>query len=94
MDQKPANGIIPANASVPIIYSQKVKALPIDCNNMGNDCDTAYTAIHKKKMAADMADTALLASQRAVPARLLETGYAFRYPELPAALHHVLGRAR
>lgn len=43
---------------------------------------------------ADMADTALLASQRALPARLSETGYEFRYPELPAALRHVLGRDR
>jgi uncharacterized protein (TIGR01777 family) len=34
----------------------------------------------------------LLSSQRAVPARLLATGYEFRHPELEAALRHVLGK--
>ncbi|MFL5515691.1 MAG: DUF1731 domain-containing protein, partial [Gemmatimonadales bacterium] len=39
----------------------------------------------------EMADTALLASQRAVPARLLETGYPFRFPALEPALRFLLG---
>jgi uncharacterized protein len=37
----------------------------------------------------EMADAAL-GSQRVEPARLKETGYKFRYPELEAALRHVL----
>lgn len=40
----------------------------------------------------EMADAALLASTRAVPARLQETGYAFRQPTLEAALRAGLGR--
>jgi uncharacterized protein len=40
----------------------------------------------------EMADTALLASQRAVPARLLESGYRFRFPTLEPALRFLLGR--
>ncbi len=40
----------------------------------------------------EMADAALLASQRAIPQRLLEAGYRFRYPMLEGALRHVLGR--
>ncbi len=40
----------------------------------------------------EMADTALLGSQRAVPARLLESGYRFRYPTLEPALRFLLGR--
>ena len=40
----------------------------------------------------DMADTALLASQRVLPARLIQSGYEFRYPSLEGALRHVLGR--
>ena len=40
----------------------------------------------------EMADVALLASQRVEPARLKEAGYAFKYPELEAALRHVLGK--
>ncbi|MGE3173866.1 MAG: TIGR01777 family oxidoreductase [Planctomycetota bacterium] len=37
-----------------------------------------------------MADEALLASQRAMPGRLLQLGYAFRHPELASALRAAL----
>jgi hypothetical protein len=40
----------------------------------------------------EMADELLLASARVEPARLLATGYAFRYPELEGALRHLLGK--
>jgi uncharacterized protein (TIGR01777 family) len=40
----------------------------------------------------EMADAALLASTRVRPARLLESGYRFRYPDLEGALRHLLGR--
>ena len=40
----------------------------------------------------EMADEMLLASQRAVPARLEASGYRFRYPTLEDALRAVLGR--
>ncbi len=39
-----------------------------------------------------MADEALLSSVRATPRRLIETGYAFRRPELEDAFRHELGR--
>ena len=38
-----------------------------------------------------MAEALLLASQRMEPAKLKEGGYHFRYPELEAALRHLLG---
>ena len=38
----------------------------------------------------EMADGLLLASARVVPRRLEESGYRFRFPELPAALHDLL----
>jgi len=38
----------------------------------------------------EMADATLLASQRALPARLLGAGFAFRHPHLEAALRAVL----
>lgn len=41
----------------------------------------------------EMADALLLASTRVEPARLLETGYMFRYPHLQDALRHLLGKA-
>jgi uncharacterized protein len=40
----------------------------------------------------EMADALLLASTRAVPARLQSSGYTFRYPELEGALRHLLGK--
>jgi uncharacterized protein (TIGR01777 family) len=42
---------------------------------------------------AELADALLLASARVVPRRLEETGYPFRYPDLPAALRHALAGA-
>jgi uncharacterized protein (TIGR01777 family) len=40
----------------------------------------------------EMADALLLSSARVHPARLLESGYAFRYQQLEGALHHLLGK--
>jgi uncharacterized protein len=40
----------------------------------------------------EVADALLLASQRVEPAKLKETGYQFRYPELEGAFRHLLGR--
>ena len=40
----------------------------------------------------EMADALLLASARVFPRRLEENGYRFRFPELPAALNHLLGK--
>jgi uncharacterized protein (TIGR01777 family) len=41
----------------------------------------------------EMADTALLSSQRVSSARLLASGYSFRHARLESALRHVLGRS-
>jgi uncharacterized protein (TIGR01777 family) len=40
----------------------------------------------------EMADAAVLASARVLPARLQASGYTFRYPDLEGALRFVLGR--
>jgi uncharacterized protein (TIGR01777 family) len=40
----------------------------------------------------EMAEVTVLAGARALPARLQESGYAFRYPDLEPALRHLLGR--
>jgi NAD dependent epimerase/dehydratase family enzyme len=39
-----------------------------------------------------MAQTTLLAGARAIPERLLASGFLFRYPELEGALRYLLGR--
>jgi uncharacterized protein len=40
----------------------------------------------------EMADETLLASTRVLPARLLQSGYQFRHPDIEGALRHVLGK--
>jgi uncharacterized protein (TIGR01777 family) len=50
-------------------------------------------AVVLRTVFGEMADATLLSSQRAVPERLLATGYSFRHPGLETALRHVLGRA-
>jgi uncharacterized protein len=45
-------------------------------------------------LGGDRADELLLASQRAMPVRALEIGYAFRHPLLRGALKDVVGTAR
>ena len=40
----------------------------------------------------EVADELLLASQRIEPARLKESGYSYRYPQLEGAFRHLLGR--
>ena len=49
-------------------------------------------AFAPKLVLGEFADEMLFASIRAVPARLQETGYRFRFPELEAALRHTLDR--
>jgi uncharacterized protein (TIGR01777 family) len=45
-----------------------------------------------KLLFGEMAEVALLSSQRLAATRLLASGYAFRHPTLEIALRHVLGR--
>jgi NAD dependent epimerase/dehydratase family enzyme len=41
----------------------------------------------------EMADRVLLSSARVLPARLVESGYRFRYPDLEGALRSMLPRS-
>jgi uncharacterized protein (TIGR01777 family) len=49
-------------------------------------------ALGLRLLFGEMADVALLASQRVLPATLVDSGYRFRLPALEPALRHVLGR--
>ena len=49
-------------------------------------------AIAVKLLFGEMGREALLGSTHVRPARLLENGFAFRFPELETALNHTLGR--
>jgi uncharacterized protein len=49
-------------------------------------------AFAARLMFGEMADELLLASTRVQPAKLLASGYHYRYPELEGALRHLLAR--
>ncbi len=53
----------------------------------------AVPALGLRLVFGEMADVALLSGARVLPARLQETGYQFRYPDLEGALRYLLGRA-
>jgi uncharacterized protein (TIGR01777 family) len=50
-------------------------------------------ALALRLLFGEMADTALLSSQRVSSSRLVASGYSFRHPRLESALRHVLGRS-
>jgi NAD dependent epimerase/dehydratase family enzyme len=43
-----------------------------------------------RALLGDMAGETMLTSTRALPSRLLGSGYEFRYPDLKSALNHLL----
>ena len=51
-------------------------------------------ALAARLLFGELADEALLASARVEPARLLGSGYSFRYPELEGALRHLLTKSK
>jgi len=57
---------------------------------LGRPTVLAVPAFGVRLIFGEMATDVLLASQRLEPARLLSSGYEFRYPELEPALRHVL----
>jgi len=57
---------------------------------LGRPTAIPLPAFAARLMFGEMADELLLASARVQPTKLLASGYQFRYPELEAALRHVL----
>lgn len=60
---------------------------------LGRPTVFAVPAFAARLAFGEVADAALLASQRAEPARLAATNYAFKYPELEDALRHAVAEA-
>ena len=46
-----------------------------------------------KILFGELADKELVASSRAIPDRLIKSGFKFEYPELEKGLHHLLGKS-
>ena len=71
----------------PVTNAQFVKALG---KALGRPTVFPFPAFAAKAMFGEMAEEALLTGQRALPARLLDAGFDFEYPELDAALSRAL----
>ena len=59
---------------------------------LGRPTVMSVPAFAARMALGEVADEVLLASARVEPKRLMESGYSFRYPDLEAALRHVLNR--
>jgi len=59
---------------------------------LGRPTAIPLPAFAARLLFGEMADELLLASTRVQPAKLLASGYRFRYPELAGALQHLLAR--
>lgn len=82
----PVNGVAPE----PVTNQQFTKALG---RVLGRPTVLPMPRFAARLAFGQMADELLLASARVEPTRLLQTGYAFRHPDLESALRHVLGHA-
>jgi uncharacterized protein (TIGR01777 family) len=83
--QGPTNAVAPS----PVTNQQFTKTLG---KVLGRPTLFPMPAFAARLMFGEMADELLLASARVQPTKLLSTGYAFRYPDLEAALRHLLGK--
>lgn len=59
---------------------------------LGRPAFFSMPAFAARMIFGEMAEDTLLASTRAVPTKLLSTGYRFRHPDLEGVLRHLLGR--
>ena len=81
----------PVNAVAPEPVTSRVFADTLG-RVLGRPALLAAPAPALRLLFGEMADTALLGSQRLAAPRLHAAGYSFRHPRLETALRHVLGR--
>lgn len=83
------SGAVNVTAPAPVTNDQFTKSLG---RVLGRPVVIPMPAFAARLAFGEMADELLLASQRAEPRKLIDSGYQFRFAELEAALRHVLGR--
>ncbi len=84
------HGVFNAVAPEPVTNAAFTAALG---RVLGRPAIAPVPAVALELAYGEMARATVLASQRAVPARLLAAGHRFRHPTVEEALRHVLGRA-
>jgi len=80
-------GALNVASPTPVTQAELAKTLG---RVLGRPTLLSVPAFGVRLMFGEMADEMLLASQRLAPARLLASGYRFRWPELEPALRHLL----
>ncbi|MBI4736139.1 MAG: TIGR01777 family protein [candidate division NC10 bacterium] len=83
--QGPVNAVAPA----PVTNAEYTRTL---ARVLSRPAVAPMPAFAARLAFGELADALLLSSQRVMPTRLQASGYRFRYPELEAALRHLLGR--
>jgi NAD dependent epimerase/dehydratase family enzyme len=81
------SGPVNAVAPVPVTNAEFTKTLG---RVLSRPAFLAVPAFAVRLALGEMADELLLASARVEPAALQQSGFQFRYPQLEAALRHVL----
>ena len=66
----------------------------LSTRTLGQKHGSVMPAFILRLVMGEMGEELLLASRRIQPAKLLEAGYTFRYPELEGALRHELGKVQ
>jgi uncharacterized protein (TIGR01777 family) len=90
LDDERAAGPVNLTAPAPVTNAELARALG---RELRRPAVVPVPALALRLLYGEMA-MVVLTGQRALPRRLLELGYRFRYPELAGALRSVLGHAR
>lgn len=89
LERKELKGVFNLSAPNPLTYKVFFKTLGQVMNRPSWFHVPAWIL---KILLGEMADGLILSGQRAIPKRLLEAGFEFRYPELEPALKDILGQ--
>jgi hypothetical protein len=89
ISQENLNGPVNSVAPNPVTNREFTKTL---AQVLGRPSFLSVPEFALRLLTGEMAEEMLLASTRAVPKKLLDTGYKFRYPGLEKALRHLLGK--
>lgn len=89
LEHQEIGGAVNVTSPNPVSHGDFVRTLG---RVLGRPTPFRIPAVLTKALPGDFAEETLLVSTPAVPARLLESGYRFRWPDLEGALRHELGR--
>jgi uncharacterized protein (TIGR01777 family) len=89
ISQENLNGPVNSVAPNPVTNREFTKTL---ARVLGRPSFLSVPEFVLRLLIGEMAEEMLLASTRAVPKKLLDSGYKFRYPRLEKALRHLLGK--